>query len=54
MQDYSIKTRLVRFKIPRYATCPFCNKRQSLKKQKEHSDCVIMSKIFPIFPDGMV
>ena len=40
MQDDSIKTRLVRFKIPRYVTCPFCNKRQPFKKQKEHHKIV--------------
>ncbi len=36
MQDESVKIRLKKFKIPRYATCPFCNKRQPFKKEKEH------------------
>jgi hypothetical protein len=36
MQNESVKVKFVRFKIPRYVTCPFCNKRQSFKKQKEH------------------
>lgn len=36
MHDEFVKTKLVRFKIPRYVTCPFCNKKQPFKKQKEH------------------
>lgn len=36
MQNEPIKTRLIRFKIPRYVTCPFCNKKQPFKKEKEH------------------
>ena len=36
MQDKPVKIKLVRFKIPQYVTCPFCNKRQPFKKQKEH------------------
>ena len=36
MQNEAIKTRLLRFKIPRYVTCPFCSKRQPFKKEKEH------------------
>lgn len=36
MQDESVKIRLKRFKIPRYVTCPFCNKRQPFRKEKEH------------------
>ena len=36
MQAGFVKTNLIRFKIPRYVTCPFCNKRQPFKKQKEH------------------
>lgn len=28
--------RLVKFKIPRYVTCPFCGKKQPFKKKKEH------------------
>lgn len=31
-----MQTRLIKFKIPRYVTCPFCNKRQPFKKEKEH------------------
>lgn len=40
MQSEAAKTKLVRFKIPRYVTCPFCNKRQPFKKQKEHHKIV--------------
>lgn len=36
MQGEVVKIKLVRFKIPRYVTCPFCNKRQPFKKQKNH------------------
>jgi len=36
MQDESVKIKLVRFKIPRYVTCPFCNVRQPFKKEKAH------------------
>jgi len=36
MQDESVKIRLKKFKIPRYVTCPFCDKRQLFKKEKEH------------------
>ena len=36
MYNEPAKTRLVRFKIPRYVTCPLCNKRQPFKKEKEH------------------
>ena len=36
MQNESVKIRLKKFKIHRYVTCPFCNKRQPFKKEKEH------------------
>jgi hypothetical protein len=36
MQDESVRIKSVRFKIPQYVTCPFCNKRQPFRKQKEH------------------
>ena len=32
----SLKVRLIKFKIPRYVTCPFCGKRQPFKKKNEH------------------
>jgi len=36
MHNEPLNIRLVRFKIPRYVTCPLCNKRQPFKKEKEH------------------
>ncbi len=36
MQNDSTKIRLIRFKIPRYVICPFCNKKQPFKKENEH------------------
>ena len=36
MHNELAKIRLVRFKIPRYVTCPLCNKKQPFKKEKEH------------------
>jgi len=32
----SLKIRLIKFKIPRYVTCPFCGKKQPFKKKNEH------------------
>ncbi len=40
MQGKVVKTKLVRFKIPRYVTCPFYSKKQSFIKQKEHHKIV--------------
>lgn len=31
-----LKIRLIKFKIPRYVTCPFCGKKQPFKKKNEH------------------
>jgi len=36
MQNGPVKTKLIRFKIPRYVTCPFCGIRQPFKKENEH------------------
>ena len=36
MKSEHAKVKLIKFKIPRYVSCPFCNKRQPFKKQKEH------------------
>lgn len=36
MKNDLVKIRIIRFKIPRYVTCPFCNERQPFKKEKEH------------------
>jgi hypothetical protein len=36
----SLKVRLIKFKIPRYVTCPFCGKKQPFKKKNEHSKFV--------------
>lgn len=32
----SLKVKLVKFRIPKYCICPFCNVKQLFKKEKEH------------------
>ncbi|HEC68958.1 MAG TPA: hypothetical protein ENI31_01530 [Candidatus Omnitrophica bacterium] len=36
MKSEFVKVKLIKFKTPRYVSCPFCNKSQPFKKQKEH------------------